>query len=938
MNPIYKFWLNRSSNNLLDPSTLTPNCRINENTGGLYTTSAYKTTDYMAITPGAVYGMKDTQNNVIQLPYFAFYDSNKTFISPGYAGISQVIAPANAVYARLSIPTIQDAKQWSFDIATNNYSVFISPWFHPVYKDDLAIDFEQESNQQFFRRKLSGKLTFVRDEYDWISGRAFDFEYLLKIFISYDGGQSWAEYWNGTFWKTDCEFDADNRNVVVKPTVKDEYNAVLAGLEKEYDLIQLAPEIVPVKLDKRPMIQVYIPGQSVIACFLSGMWWEQECESVSDENELQQTYYFSKSKTQRVVDVTTLGTPIIPEIFTGEPYVETDQGTIEYTNGAYKFVYYYYGSSGGSTVRWEIVRVSDNQIMWWKALTNQFPPSIPNTVTLEPFPDSGATGNVEIYIHDISVYSRLVCDVETINQLTTYDIPDNDIVPNNRNYRRVIGYYFPDTIFFTLNLSATPTQYGLYQPGQYYAPPTSLFIDEFYPVSRNAWGRMSVWFAFYAFDWLVEQSARKEYTLKDAYPLDSIISVLLGQIAPGITHQGTIGYSQFLYGASTPITGVQQRLFLTPKSNLISAGYDQPAQKAPITLKTITDMLRNCFRCYCYIEDNKFKIEHIQFFNNGGSYSGTPGIDIDLTQQKVTRNNKKWAFDTSKYSFDKPEMAARYQFGWMDDVTQLFEGFPIDIISKYVNPDNIEEINVSNITSDVDYILLNPDDISKDGFVLLAATSTLQYGQMDFEQGGIYGNGSNAESNNRIRTHGYFVAQHNVVTISLASGFKCRIFHYSETNTFVDWFGDYSGTTELNNFIPGHHYRFVLLYADNTDITPANGINSNFTVNNLEFRLPYVNFDFDGTDHILQNAWVSFMFLQQYYAYDMPARWYSINGQQMYASGIKKLKTQTLKFPCLNDPNVLRLIKTNMGNGMIKKLSVNLSSRNANATLRYDTE
>lgn len=932
MNPIYKFWLNRSSNNLLDPSTLTPNCRINEQTGGFYTTSAYKTTDYMVVTPGAVYCIKDTQNNVIQLPYFAFYDSNKTFISPGYAGISQVIAPANAVYARLSIPTIQDAKQWSFDIATNNYSVFISPWFHPVYKDDLAIDFEQESNQQFFRRKLSGKLTFVRDEYDWISARAFDFEYLLKIFISYDGGQSWAEYWNGTFWKTDCEFDDDNRNVVVKPTVKDEYNAVLAGLEKEYDLIQLAPEIVPVKLDKRPMIQVYIPGQSVIACFLSGMWWEQECENITDENALLQTYHFSLAKKQRVVDVTVQGTPVIPEIFTGEPYIETDQGTTEYTNGAYKFVYYYYGSSSGSTVRWEIVRVSDNQTMWWKALTNQFPPSIPSTVTLEPFPDSGATGNVEIYIHDIPVYSRIVCDVETINQLTTYDIPDNDIVPNNRNYTRVIGYYFPDTIFFTLNLSATPTQYGLYQPGQYYAPPYVLGIYEFFPVSRNAWGRMSVWFAFSAFDWIVEQSARKEYTLKDAYPLDSIISVLLGQIAPGITHEGTTDYSQFLYG-SNPISGINQRLFITPKSNMISLGYDQPAQKAPLTLKRITDMLRDCFRCYWFIDSqDRFRIEHIEYFRRGGAYTGTPVIGRDLTTEQVTASGKKWAFGTSKFQYDKPEMAARYQFGWMDDVTQLFEGNPIDIISKYVNPENIEQIDVSQFTSDVDYILLNPGEISKDGFVLLACIKP-NFITPDGQ------NHSVLPSTPYVITPEWVVGNRITIEISAVgvAGTQMAVSFIDSDNNLISVIQTFTLTTTAQNISIG------------PIIVPDNAAKIQFSINGNsatvkvfgvygDYCLPYVNFELDNVDHYLQNAYVAFVYLQRYYAYDMPARHYRVNGQDMYAYGIKKLKTQTLKFPALTDPNTLQLIKTDLGNGTIQKMSVNLSSRNANTTLKYDTE
>ena len=150
---------------------------------------------------------------------------------------------------------------------------------------------------------------------------------------------------------------------------------------------------------------------------------------------------------------------------------------------------------------------------------------------------------------------------------------------------------------------------------------------------------MSIWFVFSVVDWLVESSARRTFTIRDTYPLASVISVLLAKIAPGITHEGTTDYSKFLYDETNPITNVDQRLFITPKSNLVTAGYDQPAQKAPITLKRITDMLRDCFRCYWFIdEQNRFRIEHIQYFRNGGSYSGSPVVGIDLTTQKVPRN------------------------------------------------------------------------------------------------------------------------------------------------------------------------------------------------------------------------------------------------------------------------------------------------------------
>lgn len=791
----------------------------------------------------------------------------------------------------------------------------------PIYKDDLAKDFEKESGQEFFRAKLSGNLTFESNDYTFIVSQAFDTQFVLEIFISYNAGQSWTSYWRGTFWKTDCEFDNDTETVIVQPTVWDQYNDVLAGMDKEYNLIELAPEIVPVKADKRPMIQVYVPGQSVIGCFLSGMWWEQEVSPESDETKLVSDYHFSLNKKQRILDITQTGGPALPDFVMGEP---DENQLFDIRKDGYRFRVFYDDVTDPDNpfYMWDI---SLNNVRMWSYKSYASLPNVPYSVTLSAVA-SDATGDVTLYVHDLPVYSRFVCDTKTIvmgdSTLNTYEIPADDIVENNRNYHYVIGYYFPDTIIFSSVLVSTPTQWGLYQPGQYYFNPTAGFGEAF-PVARNAWGRISIWFAFSSLDWIVEKSARQPFTIRYAYPLSSVISVLLAKIAPDITHAGTTDYSQFLYGQN--LIGVTQMLFITPKSNLVTAGYDQPAQKAPITLNDVLAMLRDCFRCYWFIDaQNRLRIEHIQYFRNGGSYSVSPVVGIDLTRQQVPRNGKEWAFARNQYKFDKPEMVARYQFGWMDNVTQLFAGYPIDILSRYVKPENIEQISVAKFTSDIDYILLNPGAISKDGFALLA---------------GIEQNVLSTPETYTLKGNDYVVFRSPMPEEWKGKDAKLR-FVLSGGTAFFRLFltdGTYSqydfvaGTTETVISIPTNA-REILLYG-----TSGQTIRFDF-VKIGTYGLPYINFSINGSGHRLQNAYVAFCFLQQYYAYDMPAPRYEINGKQMNAQGVKRLKSQTLRFPVLNDPNLVELVKTNLGNGTIEKLSVNLSSRNANATLKYDTE
>lgn len=871
--------------------------------------------------------------------FIAYYTSNGNFISYEFAstGTARVFdrqlltIPANCGRIRVQ----------GYD--NGNGTVYLAQLFvgesraFPIYKDDLAKDFEKESGQEFFRTKLSGGLTFQSNDYTYIVSQAFDTQFVFDIFISYNAGQSWESYWRGTFWKTDCDFDDDAKTVSVNPTVWDQYNDVLAGMDKEYNLIELAPEIVPVKADKRPMIQVYVPGQSVIGCFLSGMWWEQECEPESDEDKLSEIgdgkLNFALNKVMTVIDVSGLMLPQLPNLFSKafdgrERFNPRTQGTTEFTATGYKLVYYYSVTAGSSVYRWTVVRVSDNITLWQYQVNNNIPPESFTQITLTPVSGSGATGNVTLFFHDLPVYSRFVLNTPQISGLDTYPIPADDIVENNRNYTRVIGYYFPDTIYFSTSLTSTPNQWGLYQPGQYYEPPYLYWLPELFPVARNAWGRVSIWFTFSAFDWIVEESGRQQFTIRHAYPLASVISVLLAKIAPGITHEATTDYSQFLYGQN--LIGITQTLLITPKSNIVTAGYDQPAQKAPITLKDVLDMLRDCFRCYWFIDSvGRFRIEHIQYFRNGGSYSESPVIGINLVTQKVTRNNKAWAFARNQYKFDKPGMAARYQFGWMDDVTQLFEGFPIDIISKYVNPENIEQITVSRFTSDIDYCLLNPGEISKDGFVLLASTPVTW--QETLNQSEVYSwNGGAIQTLSLQAYRGKTMR----ITVNTSSAYLSVSQGGTDFSALIGEIDNEPNTNKTFEFIVDQNADYIYLY-----IPQSGGVAiSSLQYMDGEYKLPYLNYNPDGNDHYLQNAYVAFCVLQQYYAFDMPAPLYSINGEQKQAQGIKKLKNQTLRFPVLNDPDMVQLVKTNLGNGTIEKISVNLSSRNANATLKYDTE
>lgn len=606
----------------------------------------------------------------------------------------------------------------------------------PNYKDDLTLDYELETNQRFYRAKLSGKINFVRADYNIINDAPFDSEFFLYIEKSDDWGQTYNQYYKAKFMKTDCTFNDDDKLVTVQPETTDQYDDVLAGLEKEYNLVELAPKIEFLTIRKRPLIQVYVKGDSIVSCFLGGTNWEQNANVTTDQETLVNTYKFSLCNILKEINIISNGTPSdIQGLYSGRMTFNENEnsyiGNLYSTNGSY-YIWYKQEINNSIPVGHvyvEIRRISDEVKLF------QFERLVVGVFDNEDFElysidGSGSSGTMKAEMASYNIYARYLCDVDKIDEINTYDIPNDDIVENNRNYKKIIGYA-GDIAYISNYFSDEPTEYGLSDNGKYFMPPYSIYRQVYYPIARSTWRYASIWFSFNRFDWILEEKARKIYTLRDTFTLSSCINVLLKEVSPGITHEATPEYSQFLYNTNNPISGQSFKLLISQKSNIINGEYQTPAQKAPITLQQIMTMLRDIYKCYWYIEDGKFKIEQINWFRNGGSYGYNPIIDYDLTQLENVRNGKKLAFATSEYSFDKVDMPERYQFEWMDDVTTPFEGLPIEITSKYVTAGKIEEINISNFTSDIDLMLLNPGAISSDGFALFAAVTPSGGGQLE---------------------------------------------------------------------------------------------------------------------------------------------------------------------------------------------------------------
>ena len=339
---------------------------------------------------------------------------------------------------------------------------------------------------------------------------------------------------------------------------------------------------------------------------------------------------------------------------------------------------------------------------------------------------------------------------------------------------------------------------------------------------------------------------------------------------------------------------------------------------------------------------------------NGGSYSGKSNYQLDFTKLTDQFNKKLSSYFQSEIEYDKSDLNQRYEFAWMDDVTDLFGGNTIDVKSNYIQKDKTEEINIGQFSSDVDYMLFNPSNFSEDGFALLCPIKQKQsviinvYDQAN-NVGFIKTNGTSISVDDHWRYTDY-------ISVSPGQTIDCIL----QGHTAISSVTFYNASREVlqtnvastNNekiertFTAPANSAFVRICGGNpgwSNQTYKQYANTPEFIDVLNLPIITVNGLVDENKDIYtavaQNWYASWIYLQNFYLWDMPA--YSIESNvlnYLYARDIKKCMKHTIEFPTEEDLDELELIKTAFGNGKIDEISISLDTRIAKVNLLYKPE
>ncbi len=597
---------------------------------------------------------------------------------------------------------------------------------NPVLEDNQVFEHEKEQDQVFLRKKLGGAaLMFCNDDFNLINDAAFTTKFTIyKDELTSPG--SYTTRFIGEFYKTDPDlFDEDRKQITVQPEPLDAYKKVIEGMDREFDLIDLAPPTVELDYQLQPLFQVYRQGSNVVTNILSGNFFEQEVVNTpTGATELLNDYVFGYLGSHGVV--LGAGEGLDPDV-SGE-YVDEfgvlisgpTQGWIR-KDGVYRVRFDDYTDLDSDMI---IERVSDSVELYRGTHANG-----QDYDTVEFV--SALSGDTTKFIYR-AWWGRFLTNQETIGAATPSNIPENDIVTSQGTYSKVIGIgsvgssgtygtSYADIIIAADDHSVAADRWGKFaadadfHASEYFNKPTGAGTGAIYPLDRGNWEQASFWWQYDSVLRDFQESGAETRTQYNAYKLVDVLQSILTALDTGLTFEESTDCSAFFFDTDNPIRTEALTAVIVPKSNIIVGEYNVPAQKAPIRLSYVLELLYGAHNCKWHVSDPNFVVESWEYYHNGMSYAG-PNVGTDLTTLMDNKSGKAWSYKTNKWNYDKSKIPAQIRFKWMDDGSEVFDGFPIEINSPFADQGNIEDIPISLFTADIDYIQLAPENVSKDGF------------------------------------------------------------------------------------------------------------------------------------------------------------------------------------------------------------------------------
>ena len=869
----------------------------------------------------------------------------------------------------------------------------------PLYGDDLSVAINMEAGQWYRKRKLESKLTFVRGDYGWIMARPFDGTFRLSIQSSTDGGATWQNYLEGTFSRANLEIDEDNQSVMLDGLNEGgEYNVIENGKDEEYDLMKVIPdsEAKEVQGQVHPALAMVDECSSLtvsssdVYCntpFRSGgynseteNYWAEDRNMAGNPRGYLCAIIAEAKISEGVYEGTYCGTVVYATLSkewednVGRRYVVTMTSVAGYLYNESRNKYLGMGLWHNDDIhsRNAYVRFTLNDSIY---ATQQINDMYVDNPYYSPLGYSVNNGAIEIKLHYI--YSTLLLGLPVVPFV--YGTNFLETSPYYKSYKK-----FTDdtnlTIMPSVRTVEQPNGYRLV-PGtgeqgtvpQYYAPPTD--DDSWIPLAEDNWDYASMWYKIVPTvgNGLLDPSKIGTFRWSRCWTLGTCIKWLLKKITNNkVVFDESVSGSEFLYSVKNPVTqGEPFEYLFTQKSNVMRpSNGGESAARCIVRLDWFLDFLRNALNCYWWLEERNggtyaFRVEHVEWFRRGGSYTGQMNAQFNLTEIKTLRNfirrgvaAKRLDDDLHKYSYEMSGMSEKYTFSWQGDGgSDDFKGNPMFFKAGWIEKGTSESHEVNNIFADLAWLMLNAGsevESSKNYDGLFAFAGYRAYSALSWRE-----NSAPVMRYPQIATGSHIAAfmeiwltapEGQTITVTLRNTDTMAVIeqtvitgtgHPQMLRLMVDYLSISGDLVLFADF--GADYRQVTVHRVHAMMGNI------YNVPNVENRLG---------DGYLQNGALAWPWLQcEYLHYDVPAqRWgfryddaddLDLHDAWETDGTVKLRKKQDvsmLPLPTKSDEEKLaqgvigglRDSQQQLQTGIVKSATINLGTRNAKLVLMYD--
>lgn len=625
---------------------------------------------------------------------------------------------------------------------------------HPDYSNDLAVVIEMQADEWYRTRKLDGKLTFRRDDYTYIVDTCpFDGSFLLTIQCSTDGGTTWQDYLSGTFSRANLEIDEDNRRATLTGiTESGEYKIIDNARREEYDLMKIIPDS-----DAREVEGQVHPALAMVDYNTSSIdYSDMYCDApilaggyTADESGYT-TYTILPPNSTSWLEAGLFAEAIVKMVDPDSPlngiyvgqltrvtihdeqsqygYIETVLGELHNKNNCtlklvarnVNFFFYpgieLYDENGQFVMnKWHQAEEFTGQTPW-----GFFPAELKYKDSDQPAQNPPIFISADCFYHYIfatlltqsgGVADNVLDTGDYYQRMAAFEGSGLNVVASSRTVNQPNGHRL---------IPGTGEQGTI---PQYFAPPDN--DPNWIPLAENNWNYGSLWYTIQPSvqNGLLAPANFGSFRWTRCWELGTCLNHLLQKITNGkVTFSESTAGSEYLYADVNPVTGGEPfRYLFTQKSNVMRpSNSGESAARCTVTLDWFLELLRNAFNCHWWLEPVNggtyaFRVEHVEYFRRGGSYTGQLTAQLNLSALLPRRNYQRDGLPAKhlddqqhRYTYDMNGMTEKYTFSWQGDGgSDAFKGHPMFFKAGWIERGTTDDHQVDNIFADLPWLMLN---------------------------------------------------------------------------------------------------------------------------------------------------------------------------------------------------------------------------------------